>query len=278
MSIDSSAIIHETAIVADGAKIGAGVKIGPYSVVGAQVELGEESEIQSHAVVTGNTVLGARNRIFPFASVGAEPQDLKYSGEESRLVLGDENIVREYVTLQPGTTGGGLLTKIGNKNLFMASTHVGHDCIVGDQNILANSAALSGHVIVGNNVTIGGLCGVHQFVRLGDHSFLGGGAMVVQDVPPFCLAQGDRAHLFGLNVVGLRRHGFSTESIRALKICYRELFSKSGKLRDRVDVARNLVKRGSEVDALLSFVESSERGLTSPHATSLQGDDDSPGR
>ncbi|MCI5065989.1 acyl-ACP--UDP-N-acetylglucosamine O-acyltransferase [bacterium] len=268
--------IHPTAVVEDGAVLGADVQVGPYSIIGPQVRVGAGTRIDSHVVLGGNTVIGERNTIFPFASIGAAPQDLKFAGEESELRIGNENIIREYVTMQPGTTGGGMKTVVRDGNLFMASTHVGHDCIVGSHNIFANSAALSGHVIVEEGVTVGGLSGIHQFVRLGSHSFIGGGAMVVQDVPPYCLAQGDRAYLFGLNLVGLRRKGFSPDEIRELKGCYRELFVKPGRMKEKIAQARNRKEAsggvGETIEKLLRFLEASERGITSARQESSRSD------
>ncbi|MCB0329197.1 MAG: acyl-ACP--UDP-N-acetylglucosamine O-acyltransferase [Bdellovibrionales bacterium] len=263
MSISSSAQIHETAVIENGATIGEGVVVGPYAVIGANVVLGARTRVDSHVVLAGRTKIGEGNHIFPFASVGTAPQDLKYRGEESELIVGNENVIREYVTLQPGTSGGGMKTTIGNSNLLMACTHVGHDCHLGNGNILANSAALSGHVIVGDSVTVGGLSGIHQFVRLGNSSFIGGGAMVVQDIPPYCLAQGDRAKLCGLNLVGLKRQGFSADDIRELKSCYREIFLRSGKLRDKLEEVVSKYAGKSHIETLVSFIKSSERGVTS---------------
>jgi UDP-N-acetylglucosamine acyltransferase len=216
--------IHPTSIVHKGAYLDTGVNIGPFCIVGANTKIGKNTTLQSHCVVTGHTTLGEENQIFPFASVGNTPQDLKYKGEATTLFIGNKNIIRESVTLQPGTIQATATTIIGNENLFMAYSHVAHDCVVGNNNILANSVALSGHVTVGNFVTIGGLAGVHQFVRMGDYSMTAGGAIVVEDLPPFCMSQGDRAALRGLNIVGLKRRGFSEESIFMIKKCYRRIF------------------------------------------------------
>ncbi len=268
-------LIHPSAIIDAGASIGEGTSIGPYSVIGQGVRLGRNNRIGPHVVLEGHTTIGDGNTIFQFASVGAVPQDLKYKGEPSTLEIGNDNIIREYVTLQPGTEGGGMRTCIGNKNLFMACAHVGHDAQVGSYNVFANSAALAGHVIVGSYCTIGGLAAVHQFVRLGDYCLLGGGSMVSKDVPPFCLAQGDRAHLVGLNTVGLERHSISVESIASLKQLYRQLFMGSGlaglQFEDRVSRLQseyqNQQGQAAELGrALLEFAATSERGLTLPRS------------
>lgn len=260
---DKSCKVHSTAIVHERARIGAGVSIGAYSIIGPDVELGEETQIAAHVMICGHTKIGARNRIFSFASIGSEPQDLKFSGENSRLVVGDDNIIREYVTLQPGTAGGGMVTTIGNKNLFMVSSHVGHDSVIGNNNIIANNVALAGHVEVGHFVTVGGLCGVHQFVRLGDHCFIGGGAMVVQDIPPYCLAEGNRAQLYGLNTIGLRRRGFDSQTLRELKNVYRELLIRRGSRRQKLESLLQREFQTPHALGFLSFIAESQRGVAS---------------
>ncbi|MCL4139356.1 UNVERIFIED_CONTAM: hypothetical protein GTU68_039304, partial [Idotea baltica] len=201
--------IHSTAIIHEGASLGEGTEVGPYSVIGSKVKLGKNNIIKSHVVIEGNTEIGDENTFFQFASVGAAPQDLKFHGEDSKLIIGNKNTIREYVTLQPGTEGGGMLTSIGDQNLFMASSHVGHDCKVGNANVIANSVALAGHVTIHDFVIMGGLSAVHQFVRIGDSSMISGGSMVIKDIPPFSIAQGDRASLVGINKIGLERRGFS---------------------------------------------------------------------
>ena len=264
MSTNTVSIIHPTAIVSDGATIGEGVSIGPYSVIGPEVTLGQGTRVESHVVISGRTSLGKENKIFQFSSIGAAPQDLKFKNEPSRLEIGDNNVIREYVTLQPGTEGGGMLTSIGSNNLFMASSHVGHDAKLGDNIIVANSAALSGHVEIGNHVTVGGLVGVHQFVRVGEHAFLGAGAMVAQDIPPYCLAQGDRATLYGINIIGLKRKGFDTKEIQSAKEIFRSLFYQKGKMKDKIAEIRSSNDTLSpSIEKLLSFVETSERGVCS---------------
>lgn len=255
-AIDPTAIIDPTAVV------GEGTTIGPYSIIGPKVVLGRRNVIGPHVVLTGNTKLGDENTVYQFASVGSAPQDLKYRGEDSTLVIGSKNIVREYATLQPGTEGGGGKTVVGDENLFMVSSHVGHDSIVGNQNIFANGTAISGHCVVGNRVTVGGLCGVHQFVRLGDFSFLGAGAMVSLDIPPYCMAQGDRAALVGLNDVGLERAGIPMDEIAALRKVYRGLFlSREGKFRERLEVLLSSEGLGEHASRFLQFIKMSERGV-----------------
>ena len=258
------AYVHPTAIVASTAELARGVRIGPYAVVGPQVRLGARTRVGAHAIVQGRTTIGADNRIFPFASLGGPPQDLKYRGEPSRLEIGDGNAIREYVTMNPGTAAGGMMTRIGSGSLFMANSHVGHDCHVGDTVVLANSAALAGHVVVEDHAIIGGLAGVHQFTRVGESSMCGAGAMVSQDVPPFCMASGDRARLFGLNVIGLKRRGFPEETVRALKRAYRSLFQGAGPLEAAVAQARAAGGHVPEVARLVAFVVASERGVCRP--------------
>jgi UDP-N-acetylglucosamine acyltransferase len=253
--------IHPTAAVAAGAELAPDVEVGPYAVVGPHVRIGPGSWLGPHAVVEGRTTLGARTRVFQFASVGAPPQDLKYRGEPSTLELGDDNTIREYVTLQPGTAGGGLVTRIGSGCLFMASAHVGHDCRVGDHVILANGAALGGHVVVEDHAIVGALAGVHQFVRIGESALCAAGAMVSLDVPPFCIAAGDRARLYGLNTVGLRRRGISRESRAALKHAYRLLFQGDQSWRRRIDAVRSELGGVPEVARLLAFLGGSQRGV-----------------
>jgi UDP-N-acetylglucosamine acyltransferase len=256
--------VHPTAIVAPTARLGRGVRIGPYAVVGGQVCVGEGTWVGAHAVVQGRTTIGRDNRIFAFASLGSPPQDLKFRGEPSRLEIGDGNAIREYVTMNPGTTAGGMLTRVGNGSLFMANAHVGHDCHVGDAVVLANSAALAGHVAVEAHAIIGGLAGVHQFTRVGESAMCGAGAMVSQDVPPYCTASGDRARLYGLNLIGLRRRGFTDETVRALKRAYRALFLANDPLEVALERTRAAGAEVPEVAQLVAFVAASERGVCRP--------------
>jgi UDP-N-acetylglucosamine acyltransferase len=253
--------IHPTAVVSPHAELADGVRVGAYAVVGAHVVVGPETWIGPHAVVDGRTTLGARNRIFSFASVGTVPQDLKYRGEESTLVVGDDNLIREYVSMNPGTAGGGMETRVGNGCLFMVSSHVAHDCRVDDRVILANGAALGGHVTVERHAIVNGLAGVHQFVRVGESAFCAAGAMVSQDVPPYCTVAGDRARLYGLNLLGLRRRGFDTETIVALKRAYRLLFLGRSAQREALERTEAELGQVPEVARLVAFVRASERGV-----------------
>ncbi len=253
--------IHPKAIIAPGADLAGDVEIGPYAVIGPEVRIGRGTKVGAHAVIEGRTTIGERNRVFQFAALGAIPQDLKYHGELTTLVIGNENQIREFTTLHIGTEGGGGVTSVGDRNLFMNFSHVAHDCHIGNRVIFANGATLAGHVVVEDHVIVGGLAAVHQFVRLGESSMLGGGAMVAQDVPPFCVVQGDRAGLVGLNVEGLRRRGFSDDEVRALRVAYRTLFRSGLTVRDAIRKMREEHALGVAAERLLQFVESSKRGI-----------------
>lgn len=254
--------LHPTALIAAGAQLHPSVEVGPYAVIGPEVRIGAGSTVGPHAVLQGRTTLGERNRVFQFASVGAIPQDLKYAGEPTALVIGDGNQIREFSTLHIGTAGGGGVTRIGNQNLFMAYSHVAHDSQVGSRCVFANGATLAGHVEIGDFVTLGGLSAVHQFTRIGAHAFIAGGSMVVMDVPPFCVAQGDRAELAGLNIVGLQRHGFDEDQLARIKDAYRILFRSKLPLEEAVSQLRVEFGGHLDVDQLLTFVTTSKRGLT----------------
>jgi UDP-N-acetylglucosamine acyltransferase len=256
--------IHPTAVVARGADLDDGVRIGAYAIVGRHVRIGRDTRIGTHAVVDGRTTLGARNEIFPFASVGLRPQDLKYRGEPSTVRLGNDNMVREYVSINPGTEAGGMETVLGDGCLLMVGSHVGHDCRLADGVILANGVALGGHVVVEQQARIGGLAGVHQFTRIGESALCAAGAMVSLDVPPYCMAAGDRARLLGLNVVGLKRRGFSEETIRTIKRAYRILVHGDGVRREALERARATFPDSAEVCHLADFVAASERGVCRP--------------
>ena len=266
--------VHPTAVIATGAWLGIGVQVGPYAVIGAHVRIGDHTTVGPHAVIDGHTTIGAENRIFQFASVGAEPQDLKYRGEPSRLAIGDRNVIREFATLNPGTSGGGMLTSIGDDNLLMNYAHVGHDSHIGNRCILANSCALAGHVTLEDYVIVGGLAAIHQFVPVGESALLGGGAMVTHDVPPFCNASGDRARLRGLNVIGLRRRGFEVERIRGVRRAYRLLFGSKLPLAEaRARCAAELGETG-DVGRMLAFIAASTRGLCPAGRVGSAGDED----
>ena len=254
--------IHPTAVIAPGARLDSTVEVGPYAVIGPRVTIGPGTTVGPHAVIEGRTRIGAGNRIFQFASVGAQPQDLKYAGEDTELQLGDQNLVREFTTLHIGTSGGGGVTRIGNRNLFMAYVHVAHDCQVGSDCVLANAATLGGHVEIGDHVILGGLAAVHQFTRIGQHAFVAGGSMVVMDVSPFCTAQGDRAELVGVNSIGLARRGFTEEQIGRLKDAYRILFRSKLALEEAVERLRTELGDQSEIQTLITFVTTSQRGVT----------------
>jgi UDP-N-acetylglucosamine acyltransferase len=234
----TSTFIHPSSVVDPRARIGTGVSIGPFCVVGPNVALGDGCVLHSHVVLDGHTTFGKKNTVFPFASIGTRPQDLKYHGEESTLEIGDNNTIREHVTMNPGTEGGGMVTRVGNNCLFMMSAHVAHDCQIGNNVILANNATLAGHVTVGDHAILGGLSAVHQFVRIGAHAMIGGMSGVEYDVIPYGLVMGERARLAGLNLVGLERRGFAREDINALMKVYKDLFYGEGTFSDRLASAQ----------------------------------------
>ena len=227
--------IHATAIIGEGAQLGEGVEVGPYSIIGPQVKLGEGVIVHSHVVLDGITTIGENTEIFPFASIGSRTQDKKYDGEPAELVVGKNNIIREHVTMNPGTKGGGMKTIVGDNGLFMVASHVAHDCIIGDNVIMANNATLGGHVHVGDFAVIGGLAAVHQFVRIGAYAVIGGMSGVESDVIPFGRVKGERAFLAGLNLVGLERQGFSKSEIKTLQKAFNRLFGENGTLEQRID-------------------------------------------
>ena len=257
--------VHSTAIVADGAKLGSGVHIGPYCVVGAEAHLEDNVVLESHVVVAGRTRIGARTRIFPFASIGHQPQDLKYGGESSELLIGPDNVIREQVTMNPGTQGGGMVTRVGAAGLFMVGAHVAHDCQVGDRVIMANNATLGGHVVVEDDAIIGGLAAVHQFVRIGRRAMVGGMSGVEHDVIPFGLVMGDRASLTGINVVGLKRGGFNRQQIGALQSAFDLLFANSGTMAERLTAIESDCTDDGPVGDLIAFLRrESNRALCKP--------------
>ncbi|MCP3101403.1 acyl-ACP--UDP-N-acetylglucosamine O-acyltransferase [Myxococcus sp. K15C18031901] len=254
--------VHPTAVIHPDARLHETVEVGPYSVIGPKVTIGEGTRVGPHVVIEGRTTIGARNRIFQFAALGADPQDLKYKGEDTQLVIGDDNQIREFVTLHIGTAGGGGVTRVGNGTLLMATCHVAHDCVVGDGCRIGNGSALAGHVTLEDHVIISGLAAVHQFTRLGRHAFIAGGAMVTMDIPPYATAQGDRAELVGLNAVGLERSGFSKEQIERIKEAHRILFRSKLGLQEALARLRTELGGQPEVDHLIDFVMQSKRGLT----------------
>nr|WP_314259547.1 acyl-ACP--UDP-N-acetylglucosamine O-acyltransferase [uncultured Devosia sp.] len=264
-------VVHPTAIVAPGAKLGKGVKVGPYSIVGENVVLGDNVELVSHAVIEGRTSIGADSKVFPFASVGHQPQDLKFHGEDSRVEIGERCTIRESVTINPGTEGGGMLTKVGDDCLLMACSHVAHDAIVGNNVVLANYVGIAGHAIIGDHVRFGGICAVHQFVRVGNHAFIGAHSMVDSDVIPYGLAVGNRARLAGLNLVGLKRRGFEREAIHRLRAAYRQIFASEGTLRERVEDAAELFKGDVLVQDVVAFIAAaSDRPILLPRNSDLE--------
>jgi UDP-N-acetylglucosamine acyltransferase len=255
-----SAQVDATARVAPQAVLGPGVRVGAYAVIGPQVRLGRGTVVEAHAVIDGDTVAGEANHFYPFCSVGLAPQDLKYKGEPTRLVIGNGNTVREFVTIHRGTAGGGGLTRIGDHNLFMAYAHVAHDCQVGSHTIFANGATLAGHVEVGDYATIGAYSGVHQFCRVGPHAFMGGYTVATKDVLPFSKTVGNRACIYGVNTLGLQRRGFSVESIAAIRQAFRVLvqsrLNTTGAL-ERLEQERP----GPEVRTLVEFIRTAQRGV-----------------
>ena len=254
-------LIHPTALIDEGAELAADVSVGPYAVIGAGVKVGEGTSIGPHVVIEGSTTIGSGNRVWQFATIGSAPQDLKYGGEPTRLEIGSGNTIREFSSINRGTVDGGGVTRVGHDNLLMAYSHVAHDCRIGDRVVMANAATLAGHVVVEDHAAVGGLVAIHQFVRVGQSAFLGGGAMVSLDIPPFCTAAGDRARLQGLNVVGLKRRGFGEATLKELREAYRVLFQSSLKLRDALEQLKTEYGASSEVMAFVDFVESSERGI-----------------
>ena len=254
--------IHQTAIVHPQAVVAKDVTIGAYSIIGPNVSIGENTWVGPHVVIEGHTTIGANNKIFQFASIGSAPQDLKFSGEPSTVVIGSNNIIREYVTIQPGTRGGLMTTKVGDKNLFMACSHVGHDCIVGSGNVFANSVGLAGHVEIMNFAVLGGMVGVHQFCRIGNYAMVSGGAKVGHDIPPYCIGQGDRCYLRGVNVLALRRAQLSDNQIRTVRRVYRALFLSLGSLEQKISELSEDLKSDPVIKVLIEFCLTTHRGVT----------------
>ena len=251
-------MIHKTAIIDPNSQISKNVKIGPYSVIGPNVEIGEETEIQSHVNITGNTKIGKKNKIYPFASIGNDPQDLKFQGEETKLEIGDNNKIREYVTINPGTKGGGGLTKIGNNCLFMVSAHIAHDCFVGNNVILANNVPLGGHAYIDDNAIIGGNSAVQQFTRVGKSAMIGGMCGVVRDIIPYGIAHGNRSVLQGLNLIGLRRKNIPNKEIMILSNAYNEIF-KNENLTENLNNLSKDFKDNELVKEVVEFIEKDKK-------------------
>lgn len=252
--------IHKTAIVEDGAILGKNITIGAFTIIGKDVKIGDNTIIDSHTLITGKTTIGKNNHIFSHASIGSIPQDLKFDGEDVELIIGDNNKIREYTLFNPGTSGGGSVTRIGSNNLFMGYVHIAHDCIIGDNCIFANCATLAGHVECYDFVVVGGLTPIHQFCKIGTQVMIGGASAVAQDIPPFCLAEGNKAVLRGLNLTGLRRRFDNREDIDAIKHAYKELFELGKPLQD---TAKELFENNENkyVKEFASFVLNTKRGI-----------------
>jgi UDP-N-acetylglucosamine acyltransferase len=255
-------MIHPTAIIDPGAEIDSNVEIGPYSIVNSNVSIGSGTVIGPHVTIDPYVEIGPNCQIFQYASIGAAPQAIKFKGEITYLKIGRNTVIREFATLNRGTEFGGGVTEVGEDNFLMAYTHVAHDCITGKGVILANNATLAGHITIGNYVIVGGLVAIHQFVRIGDHAYIGGKSAVVKDIPPYVMAAGDRATLHGLNKVGLQRHGFSSNTLSQLKKAYRTIFRIGLTVNEAVDRVLAEVENIPEVLTLVNFIRSTERGIT----------------
>jgi UDP-N-acetylglucosamine acyltransferase len=251
-------MIHKTAIVDPKAKIAANVNIGPYSIIGPNVEIGEHTVINSHVSIAGHTKIGKKNKIYPFSSVGNNPQDLKYNGEKSYLEIGDSNTIREYVSINPGTDGGGGLTKIGNNCLFMVSSHVAHDCVIGDNVVAVNNVAIGGHVQIDDNAIIGGNSAIHQYIRIGKFAMIGGICAVIRDVIPYGLVHGNRSVLQGINLIGLRRKNIPNQEIALLSKAYKEIF-KSENLSENLKNLSEEFKENDLVKEILKFIQKDKK-------------------
>jgi UDP-N-acetylglucosamine acyltransferase len=251
-------MIHKTAIVDSKAKISANVNIGPYSIIGPNVEIGEHTVINSHVSIAGYTKIGKKNKIYPFASIGNNPQDLKYNGEKSYLEIGDCNTIREYVSINPGTDGGGGLTKIGNNCLFMVSSHVAHDCVIGDNVVAVNNVAIGGHVQIDDNAIIGGNSAIHQYIRIGKFAMIGGICAVIRDVIPYGLVHGNRSVLQGINLIGLRRNNIPNQEIALLNKAYKEIF-KSENLSENLKNLSEEFKENDLVIEILKFIQKDKK-------------------
>src|SRR6266542_75128 len=254
--------IHPSAVVAPGVRVPESCTIGPFCLVGEGVEMGEHCTLASHVVLSGPTRLGSHNRIHPFAVVGVGPQDLSYTGEPTRLEIGDHNEIREYVTIHRGTVKGGGLTAIGSHCLLMAYAHIAHDCLIADHVIMANAATLAGHVTIEEWAVVGALCPVHQFVRVGAHAYIGGGTTITQDVLPFSKTSAAReVHAYGANAVGLERRGFSKERVRAIQLAFRTLIASKLNTTQAIERIEREVEQTEDVKMLVEFIRSSERGI-----------------
>ena len=247
-------MIHKTAIIDSNAKISKNVIIGPFSVIGSNVEIGENTEIQSHVNISGNTIIGKNNKIFPFASIGNSPQDLKFQGEETKLEIGDNNKIREYVSINPGTNGGGGLTKVGNNCLFMVSSHIAHDCFVGNNVVLVNNVAIGGHAYIDDNAIIGGNSAVQQYTRIGKSAMIGGMCGVVKDIIPYGIAHGNRSVLQGLNLIGLRRKNIPNKEIITLSNAYKKIFKNENLTKNLSNLSKEF-RKNKLVSEVIEFIE-----------------------
>lgn len=252
--------VHRTAIVDPSAKLAEGVEIGPYCIVGKNVKLGRETTLKSHVVIE-DTDMGGNNTVYPFTSIGQPPQDTKYNNEKTRVKIGDNNTIREYVTINKASVGGKKVTKIGDNNFLMAYVHIAHDCDIGNNIIMANASTLAGHVTVEDSVFIGGLVAVHQFARIGASSMIGGFSAIVQDIPPFTTAAGERAKLYGLNTLGLKRQNFDDATIKNLKKAYKVLFRSKSTLKEAIKKLKNEREETPEINYLIEFIEQNKRGV-----------------
>lgn len=264
--------IHSTAVISKNAVIGKGVVVGPYAVIGDKVKIGQGTVIGSHVVIDGDTTIGEYNNIYPFASLGQDPQDLKYKGEETKLIIGDRNIIREFVTINKGTLAAGK-TQIGNDNVLLSYGHIAHDCIVGNNCVFSNNATLAGHVEVGDFVVIGGMTPIHQFVKVGSHAMIGGASAVNMDIIPFSTAEGNKANLRGLNSVGLKRRGFTAEDIKNLKEAYKILFRSNMRLEEAVSLLKTRFSDDKNINYLLEFISKSQRGITRPKTKATEDEE-----
>jgi UDP-N-acetylglucosamine acyltransferase len=265
----AEAAVHPTSVVEPGARLGAGVKVGPFCTVGPDVELGDGVELVSHVAVAGRTTIGPRTRIFPFASIGHQPQDLKFKGEPSTLSVGADCLIREGVTMNPGTEGGGMATTVGDRCAFLANSHVGHDCVVGNNVIFSNNVMLAGHCWVGDYAILGGGAAAIQFARIGPHAFLGGMSGLENDLIPYGMALGNRAYLSGLNIVGLQRRGFSRADIHDLRRAYRALFAAEGTLVERMEDVAQEFNGHPIVQEIIQFIrDGGKRSICTPREVS----------
>lgn len=253
--------IHPSAMIAKGAELGQNVSVGPNAIVGPNVQLADDVVVGAGAIVSGRTKVGARTKIYPMATVGSDPQDLKYADEQTECIIGTDNLIREYVNISTGTVSGGGKTTIGDHNLIMVYSHVAHDCHIGNHCVFANGVQIAGHAVIGNHVVFGGMSGAHQFCRFGDRVMVAAGAIVVQDVPPFCMVHGDRARINGLNIVGLRRSGMKRDRISDIKAMFKYLYNENITMDEAIERILTQVPSSDEKDTFVSFLKESERGV-----------------